>query len=76
MIGRKGTQRLMNARFPESNPFNITPNDVGRYVRRKSTGEVGMICRDPGNGWLHASIVYEWRGYRNDLEYVTVKVEQ
>lgn len=55
--------------------FNITDDDVGRYVRRKSTGEVGTIRRDPGNGWLHTSIVYEWRGYRQDLEYVTVEVD-
>lgn len=54
-------------------PFEITADDVGRYVRRKSTGEVGTVKIDPGNGWLHTGIVYEWVGYRNDFEYVTVE---
>ncbi len=55
--------------------FDISETDVGRYVRRKSTGQIGQVQRDPGNGWLHPSIVYEWRGYRNDLEYVKVETE-
>lgn len=59
---------------PVTEIFDITPDDVGRYVRRKSTGDVGMIRRDPGNGWLHTGIVYEWKQYRNDFEYVTVEV--
>ncbi|MGI4942062.1 MAG: hypothetical protein ACRYHQ_16125 [Janthinobacterium lividum] len=52
--------------------FGITPADLGRYVRRISTGEVGRVARDPGNGWLHTGIKYEWRGIADDLEYVEV----
>ena len=52
--------------------FDITENDIGRYVRRKSTGEIGRVRRDPGNGWLHPGIMYEWKPYRHDLEYVAV----
>jgi hypothetical protein len=37
--------------------FRIAPGDVGRYVRRKITGDVGRVQRDPGNGWLH-----RWEG--------------
>jgi len=41
--------------------FRIAPGDVGRYVRRKSTGDVGRVQRDPGNGWLHPHpLKYEW----------------
>lgn len=52
--------------------FDITPSDIGRYVRRISTGEIGKIRRDPGNGWLHPGVVYEWKAYRDDLEYVEI----
>lgn len=52
--------------------FSITPADVGRYVRRKSTGEVDKIRQDPDNGWLHPGIAYEWRACCDDFEYVTV----
>jgi hypothetical protein len=53
--------------------FRIAPGDVGRYVRRKSTGDVGRVQRDPGNGWLHPHpLKYEWEIDRDDLEYVTV----
>lgn len=31
--------------------FSIDVKDIGRYVRRKSTGLVGPIRRD-SNGWL------------------------
>jgi hypothetical protein len=51
--------------------FNITEQDVGRYVRRKSTGSICQVSRDNGNGWLHPR-GHEWRGYRDDLEYMDV----
>jgi hypothetical protein len=54
--------------------FTITEADIGRYVRRKSTGEIGKISKDPGNGWLHTGIVYEWKWCANDFEYVEVTV--
>lgn len=53
-------------------PFTITSTDIGRYVRQKSTGEIGRVRRDPGNGWLHPGIVYEWRHLSADFEYVEV----
>jgi hypothetical protein len=52
--------------------FTITADDIGRYVRQKSTGEVGRVSCDEGNGWLYTGIVYEWQWCRNDFEYVTV----
>src|SRR3954470_12469567 len=52
--------------------FDITEADIGRHVRQKSTGEIGIVRRDAGNGWLHPSVVYEWKGRQHDLEYVTV----
>jgi hypothetical protein len=52
--------------------FDITGADIGRYVRRISTGEIGRVSKDPGNNWLHPGVVYEWRRYRDDLEYVEV----
>jgi hypothetical protein len=52
--------------------FEITDTDVDRYVRRKSTGEIGWIERDLGNGWLHPSMKYEWQHIREDFEYVCV----
>lgn len=52
--------------------FKMTQADIGRYVRRISTGEIGKVRRDPGNGWLHPSVQYEWKAYAHDLEYVTV----
>lgn len=56
----------------ETMQFDITDADLGRHVRRKSTGEIGIVSQDPGNGWLHPGVVYEWKGHRHDLEYVTV----
>jgi len=53
--------------------FDIGPDDIARYVRQRSTGEVGMIVRDPGNGWLHPSQKYEWEASRDDFEYVTIR---
>lgn len=55
--------------------FTCTEADIGRYVRRKSTGEIGVVRRDPGNGWVHPGVVYEWRAYLSDLEYVTVTAD-
>lgn len=52
--------------------FDLTAADIGRHVRRISTGDIGIVKRDPGNGWLFPSCCYEWRGYRGDLEYVRV----
>lgn len=52
--------------------FNITEADIGRYVRRISTGEIGTVIRDPGNWWIHPTVYYEWKNQRDDLEYVTV----
>ena len=52
--------------------FSITREDIGRYVRRISTGEIGKVRQDPGNGWLHPAVVYEWKAYVHDLEYVEV----
>ncbi len=53
--------------------FDITADDVGRYVRQISTGQVGRVERDRGNGWLHPGVVYEWQSCRDDFEYVTVE---
>ena len=50
----------------------LTENDIGRYVRRISTGEIGKVRKDPGNGWIHPGVVYEWKAYKNDLEFVVV----
>ncbi len=52
--------------------FAITEDNVERYVRRNSTGEIGWIKRDPGNGWLYPSMKYEWQRYCDDFEYVSV----
>jgi len=52
----------------------ITEQDIGRHVRRKSTGDIGVVKRDPGNGWLHPSMYYEWQAVADDLEYVSVVV--
>lgn len=52
--------------------FDITEADIGRYVRRRSSGEIGCVRRDPGNGWLYPGLWYEWRPYRHDLEYVEI----
>ena len=52
--------------------FTITEADIGRYVRRISTGDIGVVRADRGNGWLHPGFVYEWRSYASDLEYVEV----
>lgn len=53
--------------------FAIMGADLGRYVRRISTGEVGRVSRDAGNGWLYpAPLKYEWELIRDDLEYVKV----
>lgn len=52
--------------------FDITKADIGRYIRRISTGEVSRVRKDPGNGWLHTGLIYEWMGYRDDFEYVAV----
>ena len=54
-------------------PFDITEADIGRYVREKSTGKVDQVRRDPGNGWLHPGLTYEWRQSRDELEYVKVQ---
>ena len=50
----------------------LTKDDIGRYVRRISTGEVDKVRRDDGNGWIHPGVIYEWVAYRNDLEFVEV----
>ena len=61
----------------ESVRFTITEADIGRYVRRISTGDVGRVRMDPGNGWLHpAPLPYEWRRHSHDLEYVEVSVPE
>jgi len=52
--------------------FTITSKDIGRHVRQISTGEIDRVRKDPGNGWVHPGVVYEWQGYVNDLEYVEV----
>lgn len=52
--------------------FDITKEDIGRHVRRISTGAIGKVSQDPGNGWLHPGVVYEWKHLTEDLEYVTV----
>ena len=53
--------------------FQITTDDIGRYARRISTGEVGRIVCDPGNAWLHPSFYYEWQRIGlGDLEWVDV----
>lgn len=58
-----------------SRHFKITKDDLGRYVRRISTGDVGRIECDPGNDWLHPSLLYEWEHARCDFEYVAVTTE-
>lgn len=52
--------------------FDICVGYLGRYVRQKSTGKVGWVARDPGNGWLHPTMCYEWEYSRDDFEYVNV----
>lgn len=54
-------------------PFSITAADIGRYVRDKRDGKIGIVKRDEGNGWLHPyGLKYEWRGQIEHYEYVTV----
>lgn len=53
-------------------PFDITPADVGRYVRDRATGHVGRVERDRGNGWLYPTLRYEWKTFRDEFEYVEV----
>ena len=55
--------------------FTLTEHDIGRHVRRKSSGAIGIVRKDAGNGWIHPSVVYEWGNYRDDLEFVTVTVD-
>ena len=62
----------MTTPTPELMPFDITPADIGRYVRDKQSGRVGVVKKDAGNGWLYPDIFYEWKYYRDDLEYVEV----
>ena len=50
----------------------LTKEDIGRHVRRISTGEVDTVKRDDGNGWIYPGVVYEWRCYMRDLEFVEV----
>lgn len=52
--------------------FTCTDADIGRHVRQISTGDIGIVRKDPGNGWVHPAVVYEWKGYVDDLEYVIV----
>ena len=53
--------------------FSVTPADVGRHVRRISTGEVDRVRKDPGNGWIHPGMYYEWQfAGAHDFEYVVV----
>jgi hypothetical protein len=54
------------------NEFDITEKDIGRYVRKISTGDIGRVRKDPCSGWLRMEDVYGWRAIRGDLEYVTV----
>lgn len=53
-------------------PFKLTKDDVGRHVRQISTGEIDRVRIDPGNGWIHPGVMYEWKGYQYDLEFVDV----
>ncbi len=66
------SQDMAAAAVPPAAPFDITPADIGRYVRRRSTTVVGRVKRDD-TGWLYPKgIIYEWERHRADLEYVTV----
>lgn len=55
--------------------FEIADDDLGRYVRRKSIGQIGRVKRDPRNGWLYPDVVYEWESCRDDLEYVLIETD-
>jgi hypothetical protein len=53
--------------------FDIAEKDIGRHVRRKSTGEIGIIRREGRNGLLHPTVdPDQWEGCRDDLEYVEI----
>jgi hypothetical protein len=61
-----------NATPSQEKLFTCSEKDMGRHVRLRSTGEIGIVRKDPGNGWVHPGVVYEWKGYIDDLEYVDV----
>lgn len=52
--------------------FTCTKDDLGRHVREISSGKIGVVKKDPGNGWIFPSIRYEWDYHADDLEYVVI----